>query len=311
TNWLELYKAPSLKPNSYKRLKCTVDTHVIPNIGHITLGELSTDDIQGLINNLSQSKEPQYSFSSIKKVHDAINSCLQDGVNKGDFSFNACSAVKLPSIDKRKPTKKIQIFTADEKKAIIEECHRKYKNGKPVYYYGDMYVLIFNTGLRLGEALALRWDDVDFENNVVHIDSTLTWLRDANNKGYLAVQDSTKTSSGVRDIPLNKAAVAALKALKETGSKVYVLETPERKHVAPENFEKTFYRILQHCNIPKTGVHTIRHTFASDLFAKGVALKTISSLLGHSSISVTANIYVSVIQDVKQASVSLLDEDDN
>lgn len=247
-------------------------------------------------------------FSSIKKVHDAINSCLRDGVAKGDFTFNACAAVKLPSVDKRKPTKQIKIFSEEDKKAIITECHRKYSNNKPVYYYGDAFVLLFNTGLRRGEILALSWDNVDFENNVIHIDSILTWQKDNNEKSFLGVQESTKTSSGIRDIPLNQTSIAALKALEMNASKQFVLETPDHKHVSPENFERTFYRILENCSIEKSGVHAIRHTFASDLFTKGVDLKTISTLLGHSSISITANIYISVIKEIRKTSVELLDE---
>jgi len=310
TNWLELYKSPSLKPTSYKRLKCSVDHHVIPNIGHIPVGQLSTDRIQKLITDLSNSKNPQHSFSSIKKVHDAINSCLNDGVDKMDISFNACTAVKLPSIDKRKPVREIKVFSKDEKKAIISECQRKYLNGKPVYPYGVIFILMLNTGLRRGEAAALSWANVDLEKKNIHIDSNLIWLKDENGKSFLSVQKSTKTSSGVRDISLNKKAMMALITLKENGSKEFVLETPDGNHVSLEHLERSFYRVLENCSIPKSGLHALRHTFASDLYANGVDLKTISSLLGHASITITANTYVTVFKDAKQISVGLLDEDE-
>jgi len=309
TNWLEVYKEPSLKPNSYKRLKCSVDTYVIPAIGHITIGNLSTDDVQSMINSMTKQTSPQLSFSSIKKVRDAINSCLQDGVDKGDFERNVCTAVKLPSVDKRKPAKEIRVFTNDEKKAIVTECKRVYSNGKPVYHHGYMYILILNTGMRLGEALALKWSNVDFNSKTIHIDSTLIRVKDGPKKTKLTVQETPKTSSSIRDIPLNKTAITALQELKATDSKTFVAESKPNTPIIPENFEKTFYRILANCDIPKAGCHAMRHTFASDLFEKGVDLKTISTLLGHSSIAVTANIYISVRPKVLTESVTLLDED--
>ena len=307
-HWLEVTKAPTLRPASYKRLKCTIDYHIIPNIGQIPVGKLMPKHIQRLIDMLSECENPQHSFSSIKKVRDAINSCLQDGVDKGLLVNNPCVSVKLPSFDNQKPRKSIQVFSEAETRVIIEECLRKYKNGKPIYYYGAMYLLILNTGLRLGEALALSWENVDLENRVIHIDSTLCSLSDEKGKAYLAAQKITETSSFVRDIPLNDNAIIAIDTLKLNGSTKYVLESRIGDCFSPENLQNGFYHILEICSLPKLGIHALRHTFACDQYAISEDQKRISELLGNASISVTENIYTKALRDARQATVDLLNK---
>ena len=111
--------------------------------------------------------------------------------------------------------------------------------------------------------------------------------------GYsLQVQESPKTISGNRIIPLNKTAEDALYALRSDNDTPYVIVNSKGKPVLPSNFERSFHRILQTCELGNHGVHTLRHTFASRLFAKGVDVKVISKLLGHSSAKITYDTYI-------------------
>ena len=79
--------------------------------------------------------------------------------------------------------------------------------------------------------------------------------------------------------------------------------------VPPDRFERTFYSILKRAGIEKTGMHALRHTFASNLFAKGVDVKTVSHLLGHSSVKITYDTYIHLIKGVDREAVAVLDED--
>ena len=111
-------------------------------------------------------------------------------------------------------------------------------------------------------------------------------------------------------ISINNAALDALRHLQEiTGSFKYVLSAVNGTMVKPRKFANTFKTIQKNCGFEKTyGIHALRHTFASNLFNKGTDVKIVSKLLGHSSTSITCNIYIHVIEDVKAQAVALIDE---
>ena len=177
-------------------------------------------------------------------------------------------------------------------------------DGKPLYKYGPAYTLILNTGLRMGEALSLCWDDVDLENHTITVakNSVMTKRRDSDgNKigGYkLQTQNSTKTSNGNRVIPINRSAEEALLALKSGNDTPYVIVNNNGKPVLPSNFERSFHTVLMKARIDGNyGIHTLRHTFAIMLFAKGVDVKIVSRLLGHSTVKITYDIYVHLFEE--------------
>ena len=278
-----------------------------PRMGGITqigYGEQDfADDIQRLINQLYNEKK--LSFSSIKKVYVALNSCFNHALMDEAITRNPCLGIVLPSAAER--TKRISSLNKEEVNLLKKEVSKLDTSGKPLYYYGYAYLLILNTGLRMGEALSLTWEDVDFKNKTITVskNSILTKKRDASgNKtgGYeLQIQNSTKTSSGNRTIPLNQSAMEALLKLKHGNSTEYVISNSRHKSVLPSNFERTFFLILKNAGIEKhCGVHALRHTFASMLFSKGVDVKIVSKLLGHSSVKITYDTYVHLFEsDIK------------
>ena len=129
-NWVKLYKKGSIKDSSYDRIEDTIRKHIIPNIGMIQLQQLSSDDIQRLINNMKDKQG--YSYSSIKKVYDCLNQVLTHAAIKDDITKNPILLVKMP--DKRQfVQKEIKFFNKHESALIIEEATRTYRNGKPMY----------------------------------------------------------------------------------------------------------------------------------------------------------------------------------
>ncbi|MBR3866007.1 MAG: site-specific integrase [Clostridia bacterium] len=141
----------------------------------------------------------------------------------------------------------------------------------------------------MGEALSLCWDDVDFENRTITVNknSVLSKKRDIDGNrtgGYeLQTQNSTKTSNGNRVIPINRSAEDALRELQKNNNTPYVIINNRNHQVLPSNFERSFHALLKNAGIAGDyGVHALRHTFASMLFAKGVDVKIVSKLLGHS-----------------------------
>ena len=311
---LYTYKYNDLKTGSFNRLESTINNHVIPNLGYLQLHAIRQDDIQLLINRLMTSG---LSYSSIKKIYEAINACFKHALIKEDVLKNSVAGVKLPS-QSRFPKKEITIFTESQMEQFYQELSRKYRNGNPVYLYPDAFVLILNTGLRIGEALALQWEDVNLEDKSIHIRRNVIKVKTRDPKditkhtGYInIIQDSTKTYAGDRVIHLNKKAFAAISTLHEANRQhTFVICNSLGKPVPTQKFERTFHRVLDNCNIDKCGVHTLRHTFASMLFRKGADVKAVSKILGHAKVSVTYGTYIHLIKEQRKETIELLDDEE-
>ena len=209
--------------------------------------------------------------------------------------------------------KEIRYFTESECSSIIEEATRVYSTGKPVYQYADIYILMLHTGIRMGEAIGLQKSDWDKSSNTIHVQRNVQSVskRDSDGnriRGKQLITNTTKTYSGDRILPLNKAATDAIKRLCDKNpNSNYVACSSTGLPVTPERLERTFYRILDNVNIERSGTHSLRHTFASMLFAKGIDIKTVSELLGHASIQITLNTYVHLIGSTKHSAVAKLD----
>lgn len=310
TNWLMNIKKGSIKDSSFDRLESTATIHVIPALGNYKLGEITPEDVSKMLTDI---KDKGLSFSTVKKAHDCVNSVMEYAFNKRDIPVNPVALVEMPhesNFDK----KEIRYFTKEEAALIVEECSRLYSTGTPVYPYGDAFILALHTGLRMGELLGLQKSDIDFDNKTLSVRRNAQVVGNRNTDGSRAagrriVLSSTKTYSGTRVISLNSTALEAARRLcdKHPDSQ-YVVCGAKGNQVTHERFERSFYRILKNCGIEQTGVHSLRHTFASVLFEKKVDIKTISTLLGHASIKITMDTYVHLISDTGREAVEKLTE---
>lgn len=308
-DWLINIQSNILKPSSYDRKETTLENQVYPLIGDIYMSQVTFDDIQFMVNKL---KKQNLSYSTIKKAYEAINGCFKYALIKGDISKNPCIGVTLPKNLKRQDGD-IKFYTEEQIKLLLEQSTLKYNNGRNKYRLGYGIQFLLYTGLRIGEALALTWEDIDFQNKTLRINKNLKQVknRDSNNQGNykIIIQDSTKTKSGSRIIPLNNKSIEALNHIKEvTGQCKYVFSTETGNNVSGRTYDTMFRKIQENCGFKKIyGVHALRHTFASLLFKKGIDVKTVSEILGHKDVSVTYNTYIHLIQEQKMNAVNLLD----
>jgi len=245
-------------------------------------------------------------------VYVALNSCYKHALIDGVVIKNPCLGIILPSQNER--TKQISALSVDDVEILKHELMKNEPDGKALCCYRYAYLLILNTGMRMGEALSLRWSDVDFEKRTITINknNVLSKRRDAEgNKigGYeIQTQNSTKTASGNRVIPMNRSAEEALIALRENNDTPYVIVNSKHNPVLPSNFERSFHAVLNNAGIKGDyGIHALRHTFASMLFAKGVDVKIVSELLGHSTVKITYDIYVHLFEKDISRVTCLLD----
>ena len=308
------FKKPALKPTSYQRLSSTIDTYIISNFNYTLFSELTTQDIQNLINEISEKK----SYSTAKKIYDCLNAmykydlglppqqqtakfnpCANVAINKNTFNVSAVSEIKY--------------FTDEEIVKIQSEIYRcNDRNGKLIYPYGLLYIIILNTGLRIGEILAITRNDIDLENKTLTINKNAVQIKNSDGKGYeVVIQNNPKTFSGNRVLSLNNTCINAINALLDIfPNQEYLALNSNGKPVTPQNAEKTFAQILKVCNIDSKGrkCHALRHTFATKLFEQGIDVKMVSHILGHSSSSFTRDVYISIIQKTQASVMSKIPE---
>lgn len=198
--------------------------------------------------------------------------------------------------------RKIKCFTESEMLRIVKHAKEEVKEGKVSILPALISVL---TGMRIGETLALQWGDVDWTHNVINVRRNVVKAYDPETKSDRFFVGSPKTKQGYREIPLLP---ALRETLREVGGK-----SPELNNFIVGNSDKprghspvrdSYSRFLNRYRLPKINFHGLRHTYATLLVNSGGDIKTISTLLGHSKVSLTLDLYVHPSLDSKRKVVN-------
>lgn len=232
----------------------------------------------------------KYSFSTTKLIKSLINRSLAFAFEKTLIQEKIIINVPL----KNRQVRKVMALERYEQTKLESYILQKSKN----YYFGMLLSLY--TGLRLGEVIALKWHNVDIKNKIIYIEKSVGII--THNHKTLTIESSPKTQSSIREIPISKQLQILLKKLKQSSKSDYVITSRHNKQLNPRSYQKSFENLLQKLGIKHYGFHSLRHTFATRLLEKGVDIKTISELLGHSSPTITLNSYVHTnIQNKRKA----------
>ncbi|MDF2588330.1 MAG: site-specific integrase [Anaerocolumna sp.] len=312
-NWLKTYKYNSLKRSSYDRLENTYNHHIKDTIGYIQMGNITTHDIQKLLNEKSNT----LSFSSIKKIYELLNPLFKHAILLGDIKKNPMLGVIMPKKkDLNVQTKEIDIYSDEDIDKLIKTINSTFTDKCKLYRYSPIYIVLLNTGIRMGEALSIKWDQVNFNNKTLRIRENISYVKsredeDNDNKRVIIFTD-TKTKNGNRVIPLNSKAIEALKEIRRRNeiqniNSEYVVSDLNGNYVLPRNFSRTLEMLCNRAGVKFVGTHATRHTFASNAIRKGIDVKIVSEILGHSNIQLTYNRYVHIIQEQKMAAVQVLE----
>ena len=293
-SWLVTYKMNTVKASTYDTLEKTFKNQIFPHIGMIRVSEITAKDIQTMLNEL---KKQGLSYSTVKKARDGANMVLSHAFKLNHILANPMDGVILAQKSSF-PKKDMVWFSDNESRLIVEECQRLYPNSEtPVYLYGDAYILQLNTGARRGEIIALKKSDWDKDNHVLTIRENIQTVKkrddEGNAVGYETVSMTTKTYSGYRKIPLNEMAESALQRMCDKfPASERIVCAKNGGVLAPQQYDRTFRRIILNTNINKGSTHSLRHTFANMLFRNKIDIKTISTLLGHASVQITIDTYI-------------------
>lgn len=288
--WLENTKI-SIEPSTYNYYNSFIRLHIVPILGPIRLDMLTNQQIQDLINYKSRNgradgKPGGLSRRSLKYIVDILNGALTEAVAYNFLKQNPLVSVKLPTrIEKNVRSK---AFTIEEELRFLEGT----KN-TPYYY---LWRFLFQTGLRRGEALGLRWADIDFDNRTMSIARQITM-----DGKSICHKDKLKTSGSKAVVIVSESALETLRQYKihqaelllQFGQKIsdddFIFRPIESDHFRPDTITKCFKKAVISLGLRKElSLHSTRHTFATRICDSSGNIKIAQTLLRHESINVTA-----------------------
>lgn len=296
--WLETYKKNTVKPSTYDMYYNAIHTHIKPVLGNYKLDKVTPLAIQRFINDIYEKKNS--SQSTLKKIVMTISQGYEKAISLNMLYQNPCRDIVIPSKDKRKAV----AFTKNEQEEFVNQCSDNNT-------YNNLFVFALNTGLRMGELLALTWDDYNENEKTVAVNKNLSVVNDYTNPQDIKqkiIIDTTKTENSTRIVPLSSKAEEILNRQKTiTGSFPFVFISSSGTPLEKRNIYKALKKRLNYAQVksPIT-FHSLRHSFATRLLEKGADIKTLSELLGHKSIQITLDIYSHVGIDLKKKAIELL-----
>lgn len=289
--WLNKYVKHTVKLRTFDRYKYNVEKHINPELGGYQLEELTAGVLQDFVlkklerGNLKTGGP--LANNSVIGIVNIIKSALALAVSLEVIDKEYSKKIKLPA-----PTEKpVNAFEKHEQQKLEQFC----LNSKKANHIG--IVICLYTGLRIGELLALAWDDIDFANGLMRVDKEA--YRNKQNGQWYTIIDKPKTKSSIRVIPLPKTLLAKLKEIKKKSKHEHVISTNKNTIVDTRSYQKTYERILKKLNIPYKNFHSLRHTFATRAIEMGMDIKTLSEILGHKNPVVTLTRYTHSMMSYK------------
>ena len=274
--WLERYMKHTIKIRTYNRYKSICELHLIRDLGEYELEELKPNVLQDF---LLKKIDGNYSTNTIKGIVSVLKQALRLAITLEFVDKEYCSDLKMSSSEE----KEISVFTKKEQQVIESFC----LNHKKRNYIG--IVICLYTGIRLGELLALTWDDIDFNSNLLTINKT-SYSAKVDGKTQIIV-DKPKTKKSNRVIPIPNQLVKLLRVIKKESNSKYVITTRNSGMVGNRSYQRTFKFILKKVNVPYRNFHSLRHTFATNAIELGMDVKTLAEILGHTNAMITLNRY--------------------
>ncbi|MEV4740928.1 tyrosine-type recombinase/integrase [Streptomyces sp. NPDC049555] len=297
TSWLQA-KAMSLKPTTTVRYHHYVVDDLIPALGKVKLDDLGYGPIAAFVRaQLADGRGPV----TVHRILATLSSALGEAVRHHRLDHNPAR----PTIIPRPAATERHIWTVDEAVAFLRYCH----TADPLM--ADLVEVLVGTGIRKGEALALRWDDVHFDKRVLYIHTTLSAI---DNNRLVITTPKTRSSrnwvaiSGRVATALQRRRRARCPSTAEGLEGDFVFHRPDGRPIHPEYALNRFHLLSREAGVSRTTIHDLRHLSATISINAGVPLAVVSKTLRHSTLSTTANVYSHLTAQAAREAVDVIDK---
>lgn len=282
--WLKWYVKPATKFRTHKKYKRQIEIHILPALGEYELHELTATVLQRFTVDLS---EKGLSANTVNGIISVLKSSLKRAVALGIAEKEYTDCIVRP----KQREKQVECFSKDEQHKIEQYIYEK----KKTKLFGILLCLY--TGLRIGELLALTWNDVDLQKGVISVSKSCHdgWK----NGAYVKIVDTPKTLCSARVIPLPKQLLSKMKEHRKQSAGEYVVGGRSEYGAQVRSYQKTFELLLKRLHIPHKGFHSLRHTFATRALECGMDVKTMSEILGHKNPTITLKRYAHSMMEHK------------
>lgn len=292
TRWLSACVEQNVKPTTYDKYKSVINVHILPYLGDYEINDLTVSVLQKFITDMSKichQNTVNYIFAIVKRS-------LKSAAASGLICSQSADFVVTPKRLKSTVTG----FTAEEQNKI-ERYILKERNPK---LYGILFCLY--TGLRIGELLALTWNDIDIAAMTIHVEKTCydSW----EGCRYKKLIDKPKTEFSARTVPVPKQLQPILRSLRARSKGAYLISGRSVYGMQKRIYQRIFSEMLERLQIKHKGFHSLRHTFAIRAIECGIDIKTIADILGHKTPSFTLQRYAHSFMQHRQQAVNRLGE---
>lgn len=321
--WCREYKYNRVKVTTIQTYQTLYDCQIREKLGEYRIRDIRPFDLQILCNQMIDNKS---SSSYIHNIYSMLSNIFKFAVNNELMGKNPCDGIILPSKHSYKRT----FLTLEEQKNLLQFVKQEqWQKHLPII------TTLLGTGMRIGELLALTWDDIDFKTNTISINKTMVYIKNPQTGHFEFQTVEPKTQNAYRAIPMVQSVKNQLKMQKNilqchqskntwNPLKSFVNLVFPNKYGKPQqrgDVQRILNRIVrayneehekdsssQVCKLPNLHPHMLRHSFATRCFELDIPPKTVQMLLGHSSIQLTMDIYTHVSEQKKREDMKKLED---
>ncbi len=266
-------------------------------LGKIPIADISEEQIKSFLKSLTK-----YSESVIKKIYQQVRAAYRIAEERKIVKKNIMKSTTIRRPKSSKKERVVKGFTPEEQTRFLDAL-KTFKVPRNRNEYRLQILIELYSGMRMGEINALKVEDIDLANGVVHVHSTIS--RGLEYRNF--IKDGAKTDAGVRDIPINKALSVvleeALKKAKKNPFGLVFYDYGKKDLITTSQVNCFFHRICKKAGISKRGQHALRHTFATRCIEAGVPAVVLKNWLGHKDIHMTLDIYADVFDSMHNSAM--------